>query len=82
MALKTHYKVELKCIFCRSKIFQLPYEGYQPISGDMIRCANCGNSNDYTSLRRTAIGKTVATIQDDVCNKVKKILKKAGFKVK
>ena len=39
----------------------------------MIRCANCGNSNDYTSIRRTAISKTVATIQDDVCNEVKKI---------
>ena len=82
MSLKTNYKVELKCVFCRAKIFELPYEGYQPISGDMIRCAICGNSNDYTSLRRTAISKTVATIQDDVCNEVKKIFKKAGFKVK
>lgn len=82
MPLKTNYKVELKCVFCKAKIFELPYEGYQPISGDMIRCANCGNSNDYTSIRRTAIDKTVSKIEEDVCHEIVKTFKKAGFKVK
>lgn len=82
MSLKTNYKIELKCVFCRAKIFELPYEGYQPISGDMIRCANCGNSNDYTSIRRIAIDKTVSKIEEDVCNEIVKTFKKAGYKVK
>lgn len=82
MSLKTDYKVELKCVFCKSKIFQLSYEGYQPISGDMVRCANCGKPNDYTSLKRTAINKTISEIENDVHNEIKKIFKNAGFKVK
>ena len=76
------YKVNLKCVFCKSKTFQLPCEGYQPVSGDMIRCANCGNSNDYTFIRRTLINKTVEQIENDVVDEIEKMFKKAGFKIK
>ena len=76
------YNINLKCIFCRAKTFQLPYEGYKPVSGDMIRCANCSHSNDYTFIRRIAINKIVAKIEKDFTNEIKSMFKKAGFKVK
>lgn len=76
------YKVNLKCIFCKGTLFELPFEGYQPVSGDLIRCANCGQSNDYTSIKRTAINKTFDIIQNDVQDEIIKMFKKAGFKVK
>lgn len=76
------YTVKLKCVFCRAKTFELPYEGYKPISGDMIRCANCGKSNDFTSIRRTAINKTIETIKEDMQEELINMFKKAGFKVK
>ena len=76
------YNINLKCIFCRAKTFQLPYEGYKPVSGDMLRCANCGHSNDYTFIRRIAINKIVAKIEKDFTNEIKSMFKKAGFKVK
>lgn len=76
------YKAKLRCIFCKANLFELPFEGYQPISGDMIRCANCGKSNDYTSIRRSIINKTVETIKEDVHSEIINMFKKAGFRVK
>ena len=76
------YKANLKCVFCKSVLFELPYEGYQPQSGNMIRCANCGKANDYTSIRRTTINKTVETIKEDVHYEIINMFKKAGLKVK
>lgn len=76
------YESKLRCIFCKANLFELPFEDYQPISGDMIRCANCGKSNDYTSIRRSTRSKIVETIKEDVHSEIINIFKKAGFKVK
>lgn len=76
------YKTKLRCIFCKANLFELPFEGYQPISGDMIRCANCGKLNDYTSIRRSIINKTIETIKKDVHSEIINMFKKAGLKVK
>jgi hypothetical protein len=43
---------ELKCLFCTSIQFELPSEDYEPKSGDMLKCANCGRLNDYDSMMR------------------------------
>lgn len=76
------YKVNLNCIFCKATIFELPYEGYQPNSGELIRCANCGNANDFTSINNLAINKTLKVIEKDIQNEILSMFKKAGFKVK
>lgn len=76
------YKAKLRCIFCKANLFELPFEDYQPISGDIIRCANCGKTNDYTSIRRSTINKTIETIKEDVHSEIINMFKKAGFKVK
>ncbi len=44
--------VSLICFFCFSTQFVLPEENYQPQSGELIECANCGRLNDYDSLVR------------------------------
>lgn len=76
------YKAKLRCIFCKANLFELPFEDYQPISGDIIRCANCEKTNDYTSIRRSTINKTIETIKEDVHSEIINMFKKAGFKVK
>lgn len=42
--------ISLKCTFCRSSQFAIPYEGYRPHHGSFVVCANCGRENDFTSL--------------------------------
>ncbi len=42
--------IRLRCAFCRSEQFALPYEGYTPPSHSFVVCANCGRENDVTSL--------------------------------
>ena len=46
--------IKLKCFFCSSTDFELPYADYQPKHGEQIRCSNCGRTNDYDSLLRVA----------------------------
>ena len=45
-------QVSLMCLFCTSDQFVIPEDDYQPQSGDLLRCANCGKVNDYDSLMR------------------------------
>jgi hypothetical protein len=80
------YTVHLKCIFCQSVQFELLHEGYCPDSGEMIRCANCGQLNDFTSINNLVINKALKKIEKEVVADVEdeliKMFKKAGFKVK
>ena len=76
------YTAKLKCIFCQSEMFELPYEGYQPEDGEMIRCSTCGRLNDFSSIKNLEINNTVKQIKEDVHSELKKMLKKSGFKFK
>ncbi|WP_261425189.1 hypothetical protein [Serratia proteamaculans] len=42
--------IRLRCTFCHSNEFALPFEGYTPTAGGFVVCANCGRENDVTSL--------------------------------
>lgn len=42
--------IKLRCVFCRSNEFALPFENYSPPAGSFVVCANCGKENDITSL--------------------------------
>jgi hypothetical protein len=42
--------IKLRCVFCRSNEFALPFENYYPHAGSFVVCANCGKENDITSL--------------------------------
>lgn len=76
------YTAKLKCIFCQSEMFELPYEGYQPEEGEMIKCSNCGKLNDFSSIKNLEINNTVEQIKEDVHNELKKMFKQSGFKFK
>ncbi|MFS9729724.1 MULTISPECIES: hypothetical protein [Serratia] len=42
--------IRLRCAFCRSEQFALPYTDYSPPGHSFVICANCGRENDVTSL--------------------------------
>ncbi|WP_209436759.1 hypothetical protein, partial [Pseudomonas gingeri] len=46
--------INLRCVFCRSNQFALPWKGYLPPAGSFVICANCGRENDITSMLITA----------------------------
>lgn len=69
-------KITMKCIFCKSTQFDVPYEGYEPKSGEQIKCANCGQSNDYDSLVKLARNEGVEIARDFAENELKKMLKR------
>lgn len=71
-------EVKLECAFCGSTDFEIPYEGYQPDEGEMIKCGNCGKLNDFSSIQEVAIENGKNHIEDELM----KMFKKAGFTVK
>ncbi|WP_267443686.1 hypothetical protein [Erwinia psidii] len=56
--------IKLRCTFCRSEQFALPYEHYSPPSHSFVVCANCGRENDITSLLIVAKSKGIAIAKD------------------
>lgn len=76
------YTVKLKCVFCKSEMFELPEENYHPEEAEMVKCSNCGRLNDFSSIKKLEINNTVKQIKEDVRNEIKNIFKKSGFKIK
>jgi len=67
--------IPLRCIFCKSTSFDVPYEGYEPKPGEQIKCANCGQSNDYTSLRSLARKEGEKIAKEIIDDKIKEFQK-------
>ncbi len=61
-------QIQLRCIFCKSKNFDIPYKSYEPKRGEQFKCANCGRSNDYNSLLALA-QKDAKVIAKEMLNK-------------
>lgn len=57
MNTEKQFNISLRCVFCDSTQFEIPYQGYQPSDGEVLKCVNCGKLNDYSSLREVAIEK-------------------------
>lgn len=69
--------VRLRCAFCRSEQFALPYEGYSPPGHSLVVCASCGRENDVTSLLIVAKSKGMEIAKayaDEVVEHLKKDL--------
>lgn len=75
----TKKEVKLKCLFCFSTDFNIPEE-FEPQSGDMIICSNCGKKNDYDSLVRVATKEAEEWAKSEAEKHIIKALKKMGFK--
>ena len=70
---------ELKCFFYTSTQFEIPEENYEPKSGDMLKCANCGRLNDYNALMKVAEKEAEAwgeKVAEDLWKEAEKKLKK------
>lgn len=57
-------RINLRCAFCRSNHFALPWENYLPPPGSFVVCANCGKENDITSLLITAKATGIAITKE------------------
>lgn len=60
-----------------------PEENYIPTAIDIIRCANCGRNNEFTSLQRVVNKKVEGTIEEigkEVMEDIQKQFRKMGFK--
>lgn len=80
--MKEKYEIKLKCVFCGSEEFSLPEKNYKPKIGEQVRCSKCGKLNDYEALQGLAVKESIKIVKNDFNNEIKKIFKKAGFKVK
>lgn len=72
--------IRLRCAFCRSERFALPFEGYSPPGHSFVVCANCGRENDVTSLFIVAKSKGMEiakTYADELIEQVKKDLRRS-----
>lgn len=72
------FTVELVCLFCGA-----PLEGKEGItyaSGDLIRCSECGEDNDYDSVLNVAkekgVGKLKKEAEKQIKDEFKKLFKK------
>jgi hypothetical protein len=71
--------IKLRCSFCRSNEFALPWEGFRPPAGSFVVCANCGHENDITSLLLVAKSTGIATAKEyaeQLVNDMKKELQR------
>ncbi len=72
------FHISLKCLFCGSELKGDTEKEY--ISGDMIKCQECSELNDYDSLKDVAIeeGKAAVTsyAKDEISKMLKGIFKK------
>ena len=65
----------LTCFFCKATKFEIPYEGYTPHSGEMIKCSNCGRLNDADALIKVAENKGVELVEKQIEKELKKMFK-------
>ena len=72
-------RIKMYCLFCKSEQFELPDENYQPSHGEMLKCANCGRLNDYTSMFQVAKEKGMQIAQKEVEALIEDVSKK--FKI-
>ncbi len=69
------FTVNLKCLFC-----DCPLEGdtdKEYSSGDMLKCQNCEELNDYDALIDVAADEGKSIVADYAKDEISKMLKKA-----
>ncbi|MFV8980676.1 hypothetical protein [Serratia fonticola] len=73
MTKETIGSISLKCLFCGS-VLQGPSDSeFQ--SGDLIKCSNCGEENDFDSLMEVAKEEGLEMAKNHVNDMFKKLFK-------
>jgi len=74
--MKETYTITLLCVFCDVPLQD--EEGKEYRSGDLIKCQQCGEENDYDSVLEIAKEKSIAEIEEDMTQELMKALKNIG----
>ena len=64
-----NYSVEVECLFCDAALKVEVGKEYQ--SGDMIKCSECGELNDYDSLLDVAKEKGMELVKVELEKELK-----------
>lgn len=54
-------RIEVKCLFCNSTLTGPDDAKYE--SGDLIRCSECGEGNDFDSVVEVAKEQGIASVK-------------------
>jgi len=73
--MKEQFSITLTCLFCDAPL-QGEEKEFQ--SGDLIKCSNCNEVNDYDSLRDIAIDKGTELAKNEAMKEITKMFKKFG----
>jgi phage FluMu protein Com len=63
------YSIEVKCLFCDATLKSEDGQEYQ--SGDMIKCSECGELNDYDSVLEVAKEQGVELVKNELEKELK-----------
>jgi hypothetical protein len=72
--MKDNYSIDLKCFFCDSPLTGPEDKEYR--SGDMIKCTECGELNDFDSLMDVAKEEAIGVVKSDAQKELNKTIKK------
>ena len=67
------FRITVKCLFCGCDLKGDTERKYQ--SGDMLKCQECGELNDYDSLIEVAVEEGKASVGDYANKEIAKMLK-------
>jgi len=65
-----NYELAVKCLFCSENVKGDTSKEYK--SGDLIKCLNCGELNDYDSLMEVTKEESLKVIKDELLAKLSK----------
>tara|TARA_R110002073_G_scaffold223423_1_gene383628 strand:- start:393 stop:620 length:228 start_codon:yes stop_codon:yes gene_type:complete len=75
--MEEHFTIDVVCLFCQATL--KVEEGKELQSGDMIKCQECGEENDFDSVMEVAkekgIAKVEAEVADELNSKFKNLFK-------
>ncbi|PRM96018.1 hypothetical protein CJ673_03830 [Aliarcobacter cryaerophilus] len=74
--MQENFTVTLNCMFCDFPLQKK--ENHEVKSGDLIKCDNCNQDNDYNSLLDIAKEQGMELVKNEVRNELKNIFKKSG----
>lgn len=62
--------IALTCLFCDAPLTKKDNEEFH--SGDLIKCQNCGEENDYESVLEIAKEQGIYKVKNEVLEELKK----------
>jgi len=72
-AVDSEYKVPALCLFCQAPLES--EKGTEIKSGDLIKCKECGEDNDYDSVIKVIAEKEVEKVKSEITADLKNSMK-------